>query len=115
MHSISDYIYDSGAGKGNVTIDTTIYSFEAIHAATYSFIGNYHILVTQGENKNTVVVIFEAINAGRDINIDIKNFCNSLIDYQVRVQLDLTNGKIRDLIVAHAFSPLDLRKEVNTL
>ena len=115
MKTISDYIFDTEDGRGNITLDTSIYSLKAINAAAYSFIGDYHILVTQGDPNNTVIVVFEAKQHGRDINLDLKDFCNNLIDHQVREQLDLTNGKIRDLIVAHAFLPLDIRKEASAL
>lgn len=116
MKAISDYIYASEAGRANITVYTSIYSIDAINAATYCFLCNYHIIVNPvADNKNAVVVIFEAKNLERDIQVDLKDFCNTLIDQQVRVQLDLTNGKIRDLIVAHAFSPIDLRQEVSSL
>ena len=91
-----------------------IYSLEAIHAATYPFTDSYHILITPSAD-NSVTVIFEAKNETRDISEDLKDFANALIDHQVRYQLDKRNGKIRDLIVAHAFSPVDLHKETNSL
>ena len=87
---------------------------DAIHATTYPFTANYHVLVTPNDN-NSVTVILEAKDKDRDLIEDLKEFANSLIDYQVRLQLDRANGKIRELIVAHAFSPLDLHKEVNSL
>jgi His-Xaa-Ser system protein HxsD len=62
-----------------------------------------------------VTVIFEAKDKARDVSEDLKDFANSLIDHQLRVQLDKTNGKIRDLIVAHAFSPLDLNEGIKSL
>jgi His-Xaa-Ser system protein HxsD len=114
MKAISDCIYDSGSGRGNITVSTDIYSVEAIHAATYQFTGRYHVLITPSAD-NSVTVIFEAKEKARDISEDLKEFANSLIDHQIRVHLDKTNGKIRDLIVAHAFSPLDLNKEVRSL
>ncbi len=114
MQAISDFIYDSGSGRVNITVNTSIYSLEAIHATTYQFTGSYHILVTPNAD-NSVTVIFEAKDKARDISEDLKDFANSLIDHQVRQQLDKTNGKIRDLIVTHAFSPLDLNKEIKSL
>lgn len=96
-------------------MDTTLYSLEAINAAAYPFISKYHVLVTPGSTENSVIVIFEAKVAGGDINADLKEYCNSLLDHQIRVQLDKANGKIRELIVAHAFSPLDLEKAVSSI
>jgi His-Xaa-Ser system protein HxsD len=114
MQAISDLICDLGSGRGNITVNTGVYSLEAIHAATYQFTGSYHILITPNVD-NSVTVIFEAKDKGGDVSEDLKDFTNTLIDHQVRYQLDKTNGRIRDLIVAHAFSPLDLRKEADSL
>lgn len=114
MQAISDFICDSGSGRGNITVNTNIYSLEAIRAATYQFTGSYHLLITPNAD-NSVTVIFEAKDKARDVSEDLKDFANSLIDHQVRLQLDKTNGKIRDLIVAQAFSPLDLNKEIKSL
>ena len=114
MKAIVDFICDSGSGRGNITVSTNIYSVEAIHAATYQFTGSYHVLITPNSD-NSVTVIFEAKDKARDVSEDLKEFANSLTDHQTRLHLDKTNGKIRDLIVAHAFSPLDLNKEIRSL
>lgn len=114
MQAISDFICDSDSGRSNITVSTKVYSLETIHAATYKYTGNYHVLITHNVD-DSVTVIFEAKDKVKDISEDLKDFVNSLIDYQVRLQLDKTNGKIRDLIVAHAFSPLDLDKEIKAL
>jgi His-Xaa-Ser system protein HxsD len=114
MQAISDFICDLGSGRGNITVNIGVYNLEAIHAATYQFTENYHILITP-DADNSVTVIFEAKGAVRDVNEDLRDFANALIDHQVRYQLDKANGRIRDLIVAHAFSPLDLQKEVSSL
>lgn len=114
MQTISDLICDFGSGRANITVNTSIYTIEAIHAATYQFIGSYHILITPN-GDSLVTVIFEAKDKARDVCEDLKDFANALVDHQVRYQLDKTNGRIRDLIVAHAFSTLDLHKEANSL
>jgi len=114
MQAISDFISDSGSGRCSITVSTSIYSLEAIHAAIYKYTDSYHVLITPNTD-DSVTVIFEAKDKAKDINEELKDFANSLIDHQVRLQLDKTNGKIRDLIVAHAFSPLDLKKETEFL
>lgn len=114
MKAITDFISDAGNGRANITINTAIYALDAVHAASYAFIDRYHVLATP-EGSDSVIVVFEAKDKGRDIEGDLKEFTDALIDYQVRFQLDRTNGKIRDLIVAHAFSPLDLHKGMDSL
>lgn len=115
MQTISDFIYDLDSERGNIVINTSIYNIEAIHAATYQFLAWYHILINPGSAGNSVTVIFEARTKNIDIKEDIKDFVNALVDHQIRYQLDKNNGKIRELIVAHAFSPLDINKEANSL
>jgi His-Xaa-Ser system protein HxsD len=114
MKAIADFITNTDAGCANITVNTSIYALDAVHAASYSFIDRYHVLVTPDE-ADLVTVVFEAKDKGRNIEEDLKEFANTILDHQVRLQLDRTNGKIRDLIVAHAFSPLDLQKEAESL
>jgi His-Xaa-Ser system protein HxsD len=114
MKAISDFISDFGPGRANITVNTAIYALDAIHAASYPFIAGYHVLITP-DADGSVTVVFEAKGEGRDITADLKEFATSLIDHQVRLRLDQANGKIRDLIVTHAFAPLDLQKEAEAL
>jgi His-Xaa-Ser system protein HxsD len=116
METISGFISVTGPGHANIVIDSSLYDLEAIHAASYAFIDNYHILVTR-KSSTSVTVIFELKNKAsrRDISEDIKEFVNTVIDHQVRLQLERKNGKIRELIVAHAFSSFDLKKEIKSL
>ena len=116
METISDFIKVIDPTRANINIDSSLYDLEAINAATYAFTGNYHIIATRKEGTS-VTVTFELKNktCGRDVSEDIKEFVNVVIDHQVRLQLDRANGKIRDLIVTHAFSPLDLHTEVENL
>lgn len=114
MEAISNSICDFGSGRGNITVSTKIYNLDAIHAAVYPFTGSYHVMITPNTD-NSVTVIFEAKDRMSNISEILKDFANSLIDHQVRLQLDKTNGKIRELIVKHAFSPLNLNKEIESL
>jgi len=114
MQAISDFIYVSQPGMANINVSTSIYKIESIQAATYQFTSYYHVLIIPNDGE-LITVIFEEKETGRDIVEDLKNFADSLNDYQVRLQLDYSNGKIRDLIVAHAFSPIDLKKETQSL
>lgn len=116
METIFGLISVIDTDHANIVIDSSLYNLEAINAASYAFTNNYHILVTR-KGETSVTVIFELKNktSRRDVPEDIKEFVNTVIDHQVRLQLDRANGKIRELIVAHAFSPLDLHKETKSL
>jgi His-Xaa-Ser system protein HxsD len=115
MKTISGFISVIDINRANIIIDSSLYDMEAINAACYAFTNNYHILVTR-KDGTFVTVIFELKNkvSRRNIPEDIKDFINTVIDHQVRLQLDRANGKIRDLIVKHAFSPIDLKKEIES-
>jgi His-Xaa-Ser system protein HxsD len=116
METISGLISIIDSNHANILIDSTLYDIEAINAACYAFFNNYHILVTR-KDCASVTVIFELKDKTfrKDITEDIKEFVNVVIDHQVRLQLERANGKIRDLIVTHAFSPLNLREETKSL
>jgi His-Xaa-Ser system protein HxsD len=116
METISELIRIIDRDHANIIIDTSLYDIEAINAACYAFTNNYHIIITR-KDDTSVTVIFELKDkiSQRNIPEDIKDFVNTVIDQQVRLQLDRANGKIRDLIVKHAFSPLDLKKEIKSL
>jgi His-Xaa-Ser system protein HxsD len=115
METISGFISVININHANIIIDSSIYDMEAINAACYAFTNNYHVFMTRKDDKSATV-IFELKNkvSQREIQEDIKDFINTVIDHQVRLQLDRANGKIRDLIVKHAFSPLDLKKEIES-
>ena len=115
METISGLISVIDTDHANKIIDSSLYDMEAINASCYAFTNNYHILVTR-KDGTSFTVIFELKNnvSRRNISKDIKDFVNTVIDHQVRLQLDRVNGKIRDLIVKHAFSPLDLKKEIES-
>jgi len=116
MKAISDFISVIGPAQANLTLSCSVYDKEAIQAASYAFTGNYHVLLTSGDN-NSVTVIFELKNKDSNNNIveDITEFANAIVDHQLRRQLEQENGKIRDLIVAHAFATIDLNNKVNNL
>lgn len=115
METISGLISVIDTNHANIIIDSSIYDMAAINAACYAFTNNYDILVTT-KDSTSVTVIFELKDkiSQRNIPEDIKDFVNTVIDHQVRLQLDRANGKIRELIVKHAFSPLDLKKEIES-
>ncbi len=63
-----------------------------------------HKLSVQTEDSNDCVSI-RIQSRDRDINDDIaKKLVQSLVDHQVRLNLQKENGHIRDMIVEQAFS-----------
>ena len=57
-------------------------------------------------NPNLVIVIFESKD-GNALTVDMpKQFCNELIDQQLRHNVNEQFGHIRDMIVEEAFKPV---------
>lgn len=90
-----------------ITVDTTIYTKDAIVNACYKFTNNYHVFQEQSTRESCIDVIFEAKNETTMTDRAIKDFCNELIDQQVRHNTNLQFGHIRDLIVEEAFKPMN--------
>ena len=86
-------------------IDMDLYAKEAVVAACYKFTDRFYVhQQTDGEN---IVVVFESKDGNAIMEEDVKQFCNKLIDQQVRYNTNLQFGHIRDLIVEEAFRPIN--------
>ena len=87
-----------------VVVDMALYAKESLVAACYKFTDKY--FVHQQTSGDNVIAIFESKD-GNVITEDIvKQFCNELIDQQVRFNTNLQFGHIRDMIVEEAFKPV---------
>ena len=97
--------------EGNIfqiKVDKRIYCEQAINAACYKFTDNCHI--HQQISEDDINIILVTIEAKENRAIDetfAKQFCNELIDQQVRVTIEDKFGHIRDLIVEEAFKPIN--------
>ena len=81
--------------KFQVVVDMALYAKEAIVAACYKLTDRF--FVHQQTEGDSVCVSEETV----------KQFCNELIDQQVRHNTNLQFGHIRDLIVEEAFKPVN--------
>lgn len=89
-----------------VIVDLALYAKEAIVATCYKFTDNFY--VHQHTDGNTIVVVFESKDGNVVSEETVKQFCNELIDQQVRYNTNQLFGHIRDLIVEEAFKPVSL-------
>ena len=92
--------------KFKVAVNATIYAKEAIAAACYKFTGNYYVFEQQSAENNYIDVVFESKDDTLVTEVIVKEFCNELIDQQVRINTNQQFGRIRDLIVEEAFKPV---------
>jgi His-Xaa-Ser system protein HxsD len=84
------------------------YERPAVMAAAYKFTDRCTIIIEPLE-EGYVGVWFQAKNnEGLDMIPDLINdFCNEVLDQQVRLDLEKRYGNLRDTIVKHAFQPLE--------
>lgn len=89
-----------------VIIDLNLYSEKAIIATIYRYTDKFFVYQnTMPSNDKQVCVIFESKGGRLDESI-VKQFCNDLIDQQLREITAEKYGHIRDLIVEEAFKPV---------
>lgn len=91
--------------KFQVVVDMTLYAKESVTAACYKFTNRFYIHQQTGDNM--VNVMFESKDGNIVSEVVVKQFCNELIDQQVRYNTNLQFGHIRDLIVEEAFKPVN--------
>ena len=91
--------------KFQVVVDMSLYTKESLIAACYKFTGRF--FVHQQTEGDSVCVVFESKEGNAVSEETVKQFCNELIDQQVRHNTNLQFGHIRDLIVEEAFKPVN--------
>ena len=90
-----------------VSVDLNIYSVDAVTATSYKYTDRFYVH-QQTVDEKKMNVIFEAKDCNVPVSSDtVKQFCNDLIDQQVRVLVNKDFGHIRDLIVEEAFKPVN--------
>ena len=93
-------------GGFQFTIDLNLYSEKAITATIFRYTDKFFVYQnTTPSDEKQVCVIFESKDEKLDENI-VKQFCNDLIDQQLREITTEKYGHIRDLIVEEAFKPV---------
>ncbi len=91
--------------KFQVVVDMALYAKESLVAACYKFTDRFFIhQQTSGDN---VIAVFESKDGNIITDDIVKQFCNELIDQQVRFNTNQQFGHIRDLIVEEAFKPVN--------
>ena len=90
-----------------VPIDTSLYAKEVITATVYKFSHLFYIHQQTDANNNAIInVIFESKDNSKVTEDIPKQFCNELIDQQIRYNTNAQFGHIRDMIVEEAFKPV---------
>ena len=109
MKDLKVPVAELGNGSFQVLVDLNLYAPEAITATCYKYTDRFYVhQQTTSDYEKFVNVILETKDDSLIVSADIaKQFCNDLIDQQVRVQVNRDFGHIRDLIVEEAFKPVN--------
>jgi His-Xaa-Ser system protein HxsD len=97
-----------------ISVSKAFFEKDAVFAAAYKFTGRVSIGI-EPESETRVRVSMQPLARHKGIDLEqvAQEFRNELIDEQLRLDLDKRFGAIRELIVRHAFSPLNnLREKV---
>jgi len=90
-----------------ITVDLGLYSQTAILKATYKFTGNYYVRIST-VSGNSIIVTFTS-KSSSNLPGNLKDeFLNELLDQRLREQISAETLPVRNLIMAHALSKLDL-------
>jgi His-Xaa-Ser system protein HxsD len=85
-------------------LDESLYSREAIINASYKFTDACAVRVDSGDSRNVDVQIRRRDGSVDNLGVIADNFCNEVLDQQVRLNLEKRYGRLREIIVEHAFS-----------
>ena len=96
-----------GNGRLLLEVNNKIYDRRAIISTSYKFTDRAYIHINP-ISENVIGVYFKAKEDSNELLDGIGDrFCNELIDQQLRLDVETSYGNIRDLIVKHAFSPIE--------
>jgi len=107
MENMGIPVVELGRDKFRIAIDTSLYAKEAVTAVAYKYSAAFHIYQERDEERADIVnVTFEPKDGGTVAETTPKDFCNELLDQQLRLDTEARFGKIRDMIVEEAFKPV---------
>ena len=97
--------------SATIYLDPRIYSKEAVLKAGYWSTGIAYVRVPESPDRRLVIQIelkqrIPSLANPKPITIQefVKEFCNSLLDFQLRHEVEIETGQVRQLIIAKAFS-----------
>ena len=94
-----------------IRLDARIYSREALLRTAYWYSGTAYIQIPEFSDSGIIVEITlkqqaPSLKDPKPLSIDrfVGEFCNSLLDFELRRQVEVETASIRQLILAKAFS-----------
>jgi His-Xaa-Ser system protein HxsD len=104
-------------GVIEVLLSKLYYQKEAVFAVAHSLTDIYRVHIKAVDSDNVKIILIPMREETKADEQDVINFLmNRLIDEQLRIDLEKQYGKIRELIIEHAFFPLEnLRAKVREI
>lgn len=93
-------------GSHVVEFDRNVYRLSAVKKAAYKYGGLFHIVID--ETEKATVVSLNPTAACQDSEDAAGQFCNEVLDQELREEIATETKGIRDLLLAHAFSKTSL-------
>ena len=96
-------------GRVSVKLAREFYERQAIFAASHELTDRFVVLIEPIDEHTVGVYIEPKENISSDHMVtddEISQFCNDLIDEQLRIDLDRQYGLLREMIVRQAFAPI---------
>lgn len=96
-----------------VELDKEFYEKDAVFVAAYKFTEKCTVLIAPvGETKVGVTIKSKKGDSDTELEKLAEDFCNEVLDQQIRLDLERRYGRIREIIVQHAFAPFNNLKKV---
>jgi His-Xaa-Ser system protein HxsD len=98
-----------GSGLALV-VDLGVFSKEATLRACYKFTDRAYVFLARGDGTELIVTL-RAKSREQSLSPLAGDFANELVDQQLRQDLEIESGQVRNLIVAQAFAEGNLLDE----
>lgn len=93
-----------------ITVSKSLIDSDVLTAVLYKMLHFCDYKIEEVEHNYNVSLFFKSTKVINDI--DEFHFNNLLIEEQIRKRLNQRYGRIREIIVKHAFSQVDLKSEI---
>ena len=90
-----------------VVLNTAVYRLSAIKTAAYKFGDRFHTLITPGK-PGFVEVTLKPKGTRNDLEFVAGQFCNEVLDEDLREEVGEKTEAVRNLLLAHALSRTSL-------
>lgn len=93
-----------GKTQAALEVDLSIYAEKAVSRASYKFTDRCYLFLSRSEQPGWMKVTLGTKDEKHNLASILGEFCNELLDQQIREDLVEEAGPIRDVIVAQAFA-----------